>query len=220
MSLLPPSHSPVFLPDELIAEVLSWIAVKPLLRLRCVSKSWKSLISDPTFVKLHLHRSSQNSDSKFVYTHDVYNTGHRSVSFTITSLFENPLINFPNDTYDLNDKDFHHVVGSCNGLLCLFGSSRVNGNIEKWFRFWNPATWAISPRLGSFCDDDPGIPFNFTFGCDKSNNTYKVVAFKSTKVRVFSLQDNTWRNIQNPPEVSYCSMKAVYLSGTVNWLTV
>ncbi|CAL5191943.1 unnamed protein product [Lathyrus oleraceus] len=232
MSLLPPSHSlptpnapplPVFLPSELIAEVLSWFTVKPLMRLMCVSKSWKSLISDPTFVKLHLHRSSQNADFTFAYTDGLYNSGCRSVSFTLIRPFENSpiIINLPKDPYhQLNDKDIRYVVGSCNGLLCLLGSSRVNAKTEKWFRFWNPATRTMSPRLGSSCDNDPGIPFDYTFGCDKSNNTYKVVAIMRKTVRIFSLQDNVWRNIQDPPEHSYCLMKAVYLRGSVNWLII
>lgn len=232
MSLLPLSHSlptpnapplPVFLPSELIAEVLSWFTVKPLMRLMCVSKSWKSLISDPTFVKLHLHRSSQNADLTFAYTDGLYNSGCRSVSFTVIRSFENSpiIINLPKDPYhQLNDKDIRYVVGSCNGLLCLLGSSRVNAKTEKWFRFWNPATRTMSPRLGSFCDNNPGIPFDFTFGCDKSNNTYKVVAIMRKTVRIFSLQDNVWRNIQDPPEHSYCLRKAVYLCGSVNWLVI
>ncbi|AES75965.1 F-box protein interaction domain protein [Medicago truncatula] len=51
----------VYLPDELIAEVLSFLPVKSLLRLKLVSKSWINLISDPIFVKLHLHRFSRKS---------------------------------------------------------------------------------------------------------------------------------------------------------------
>ena len=49
----------VFLPDELITEVLSFLPVRSLMRLKCVCKSWKTLISDSTFVKLHLKRSAR-----------------------------------------------------------------------------------------------------------------------------------------------------------------
>ncbi|AES88333.1 F-box-like protein [Medicago truncatula] len=42
----------VFLPDELVTEVLSFFDVKFLMQMRCVCKSWKSIISNPNFVIL------------------------------------------------------------------------------------------------------------------------------------------------------------------------
>lgn len=228
MNLLHPSHSrrrtpnaslsPTFIPNELVTDVLSHLTVKPLLRLRCVCKSWNSLISDPTFVKLHLHRSSQNAYYTLVSGIDFI-----VASFRFDPLFKNSPIIFklPKDPYyQSNNNEFQNVVGSCNGLICLVGSSRVNENIECWFRIWNPATRTLSRRLGSFRDDLSTTRYNFTFGFDKSNNTYKVVAL-TRKIRVFTLQDNAWRNIQNPPEVHYYAMaKLVYLSGSVNWLAI
>ncbi|KAI5440943.1 hypothetical protein KIW84_010421 [Lathyrus oleraceus] len=64
------SPSPVTaVPDELIAEVLSLLKVKSLLRLKCVSKSWNKLISDPFFVKIHFHKSSLNTDLTLFSAH-------------------------------------------------------------------------------------------------------------------------------------------------------
>ncbi|CAL1366072.1 unnamed protein product [Linum trigynum] len=42
------------LPPDLIAEILTWLPVVSLLRFRCVSKWFKTLISSPDFVKAHL----------------------------------------------------------------------------------------------------------------------------------------------------------------------
>jgi len=39
-------------------EVLSFLSVKYLMHFKCVCKSWKTIISDPTFVKLHLKIST------------------------------------------------------------------------------------------------------------------------------------------------------------------
>ncbi|XP_058761559.1 F-box/kelch-repeat protein At3g23880-like [Vicia villosa] len=246
MSIVTPSPSrrkhkasppPVFIPDELIAEVLSWMTVKSLMRLRCVCKSWNSLISDPTFVKLHLNRSSQNTyitlvdDDNFLVARIAY-----------FPLFNKSLNSFPppKDAYfqlkeneyffqnNKKDNEFYFVVGSCNGLLCLLGHSTDHEYdheyeyVEKlWFQIWNPATKTVSPRL-CFCsswDDEDSIiqPFSFTFGCDESTNTYKVVEMMKTKVRVFNLRSNTWRYIQYYP--MYLNQdSAVYLRGSINWL--
>ncbi|XP_045797824.1 F-box protein CPR1-like [Trifolium pratense] len=51
----------VFLSDDLIVQVLSLLTIKSLMRFKSVSKQWKTLISDPTFVKLHLHVEHQKN---------------------------------------------------------------------------------------------------------------------------------------------------------------
>jgi len=227
MNLLPPSQSQVFLPDELIAEVLSFLSVKSLMRLKCVSKSWKYLISEPSFAKLHLNRTTQDAVHTIV-SYDAYFSTCTDVSFTVFHLLKNPpiIINLPKDPYhQLNDKDCHYIVGSCNGLLCLFGRNEYRadkgGYREKWLRLWNPATRTISKKFD--CDDGLGSPFHFTFGYDNSTETYKVVYFtpNTTNVRVFSLGVNVWRNIQNSPMIHHHGrMKVVHVRGSVNWLAI
>ncbi|KAI8566692.1 hypothetical protein RHMOL_Rhmol02G0062000 [Rhododendron molle] len=53
------------LPNEINVEILLRLPVKSLLRFRCACKSWRSLISDPKFVKTHLSLASSNIG----YTH-------------------------------------------------------------------------------------------------------------------------------------------------------
>ncbi|MCI29866.1 F-box protein, partial [Trifolium medium] len=111
---------------------------------------------------------------------------------------ENRSITFPDDPYyRLIDKDCRHVVGSCNGLVCLLGYSLAeDGHTETWFRFWNPATRTISVKLGYFPDDMyQSKSWRFMFGYDNSTDTYKVVALHlvndlTTEVRVLSFGDN------------------------------
>ncbi|XP_058756983.1 F-box/kelch-repeat protein At3g06240-like [Vicia villosa] len=220
MNLLPPnfSPSPVFLPEELVVEVLSFLPVKSLLRLRCVSKSWKSFISDPTFVKRHLNRSALNADFTLV-------SSWNEVSFTTFCLLENPPIitTLPNGHYrQLNDKYDFYIVGSCNGLLCLLADSCILGNTDKHIRVWNPATRTISEKLGYSYQTDLCYPLSLTFGYDDSTDTYKVVHFipDTTMVRVFSLGHNVWRKIQNSPLDHDFRMDVVNLSGSFNWLAV
>ncbi|RHN46105.1 putative F-box domain-containing protein [Medicago truncatula] len=227
MNLLPPSQLQVFLPGELIVEVLSFLPVKSLMRLKCVSKSWKYLISEPSFAKLHLNRTTQDAVSTIV-SNNIYSRTGTEMSFTVFRLLENPpiIINLPRDPYyPLNDKAFRYIVGSCNGLLCLFGGTGYRedngGYRENWLRFWNPATRIISEKFHG--DDGLGFPCNYTFGYDNSTETYKVVYFtrKTTNVRVFSLGVNVWRNIQDSHMIHHHrQMKVMHVRGSVNWLAI
>lgn len=43
----------VSLPEDIIFDVLARLPVKMLCQLRCVSKTWRALISDPAFIAAH-----------------------------------------------------------------------------------------------------------------------------------------------------------------------
>ncbi|CAL8152179.1 unnamed protein product [Prunus armeniaca] len=49
-------------PSDIMFEILSRLPVKLLCRFRSVSKSWRSLIADPDFVKMHLNKAIENED--------------------------------------------------------------------------------------------------------------------------------------------------------------
>ncbi|KAK2411271.1 F-box/kelch-repeat protein [Trifolium repens] len=48
-------------PEEIMLEIISWLPVKHVMRLRCVNKFFNTLIFDPHFVQIHLNKSTQNS---------------------------------------------------------------------------------------------------------------------------------------------------------------
>jgi F-box interacting protein len=237
-----PSSPSAILPDDLIVEILSLLKVKPLMKMKCVSKSWNTLISDPKFVKMHLNQSSQNSLSYVVSSkNSIQDDDYSFIPFSVNDLMENRSFTFPDDPYyQLADKDGCQVVGSCNGLVCLLGYSLAeDGHKKTCFRFWNPATRTISDKLGYFREDMNLKFWKFTFGYDNSTDTYKVVALHwgykfiaeeiqvTKELRVFSFGNNIWGNIQSfsamPLQFVYSSSKefcGVNLNGTVNWLAV
>jgi len=178
------SPSLVVLPNDLISEVLSFLDVKFLVRLRCVSKSWKILISDPAFVKLHIKRSPSRNPLFTLITHhiteipgespygsnDEWDLDYCIVPCPIHCLIENPSFSLSvDDYYHLNDKGCSRIVGSCNGLICLAGDSFTSGFQEYWFRLWNLATRTTSKKIGYFCNlGDSRL--SFMFGCDNTRH--------------------------------------------------
>jgi len=121
--------SPEFIPDEYITDFLSLLPVKFVLQFRCLIKWQDSLISSPTFVKLHLTRSARNAYLTLVSTSD-----DNVISFTVFRFLQNHpfFFNISEDPYyDLEDKTCLNIVGSCNGLFWLFGLSFIV-NFDIW----------------------------------------------------------------------------------------
>ncbi|GAU30918.1 hypothetical protein TSUD_143660 [Trifolium subterraneum] len=227
--------SPVIIPTELIALILSFLPVKIISKFRCVSKSWKKLISDPSFIQMHLQKSS-SLNPNFIFKPFVYEYPFNTiVSLPISRLLHNqPSITLSGHTYRnlLKDDENCFVVGSCNGLICLRFESHSTKHVNFSFRIWNPATGTISEKLGFLRENKPilGI-FKFTFGCDVLTGTYKLVWLHSvqirgiwkTNVRVYSLGGNgdgddkcCWRNIST----RFICGDGVHLNGTITWLTL
>ncbi|WJZ85908.1 hypothetical protein VitviT2T_005418 [Vitis vinifera] len=44
---------PITIPLDLIIEILTKLPIKSLIRFQCISKLWRSMISDPSFIDLH-----------------------------------------------------------------------------------------------------------------------------------------------------------------------
>ncbi|AES87586.1 F-box protein interaction domain protein [Medicago truncatula] len=188
-----PQSVAVVLPGELVAEVLSFLAVKSLMRFRCVNKFFNTLISDPHFVQMHLKNSAQN-----------------------------PHLDYRR----------WRVIGSCNGLICLFDlyyKLTSDHSSSRHLCLWNPATRTQSEFvLASSHKYD-----EFSFGYDNLRGTYKVVVYHIehddvgdaiSEMKIFSLSDNYLINIQCFPAVVPVSFlfssRRRHLSGTINWLVV
>ena len=166
----------VFIPNELIAEILSFLNVKTISRFRCACKSWNTLISDPTFIKMHLMKSSQISH--YILTPLPYYPMRNVVSFPISPSVENPPMTFGgNSCHKLKDGNCQ-IVGFCNGLICLLFFDYISKTQTKyWFCLWNPAMRTISENFGVFIYWPSLLSVvKFSFGCDCLTGTYKVVA--------------------------------------------
>jgi hypothetical protein len=238
-----------FIPEELTAEILTYLDVKTIARLKCVNKSWNALISNPTFVEKHLNKSSQNPHLTVLYKYD---KDYSLVPIPVRRLLENPSITIQKDTSH-NLEFWYEVTGSCNGLICLVSDHVYARQHHYRCSFWNPSTGKTYQDLVVLRHDLPRdyvnrprdyfnphscCRFMFTFGYDDSTRTYKVVAYHvkgekknkasgDSEVKVFSVGDgdNCWRNIQSFPVIPLDwhynpYTRANHLNGTINWLSL
>jgi F-box interacting protein len=227
-------HEPLLptLPSDVIPEILCRLPVKFLLRFRCVSKSWKSLISDPKFIKKQLCVSATRNVHFLEYTHE--SGRYILTSYPLDSIFTNITSNFTRCTqseYYSNHFDgdcfygsFYCFIGSCNGIVCIADDHK--GLVI----LWNPSTRKFK-ELPIF--EKPYLfhqthLMTFGFGYDSSKNNYKVVVVllyegalgEETQVKVHTLGTNIWRTIQKYPfsGVYVPVMKGEFVSGKINWL--
>ncbi|XP_057434363.1 F-box/kelch-repeat protein At3g23880-like [Lotus japonicus] len=172
----PPLPLPI-VPDELIWEILLFLPVKSLMRLRCVYKSWKLIISDSHFVKLHLRRSLENSSADIAHIKllsEVHAYNQPYVSYYYVPLLFSP--QYP-------ESHRFHPIGKCFNLLGVCNGLVSFKNSWNQVCFWNPAIrlWSqISPPLPMQHKEQeqeyPDDQTTFGFGYDGVNDTYKVVA--------------------------------------------
>ncbi|AES79025.1 F-box protein interaction domain protein [Medicago truncatula] len=225
-----PSAVVIFLPDDVIIEFLTFLEVKDLIRMKCVCKSWNTIISDPIFAKTHLKKKKRTKKPHLAFLSDKSEGSGDCRAVPISRLLQEMKKSSSNLTHDdlpyyyrFNYKNYSDIVGSCNGLVCLLGCSFTDSHyVEKSLSFWNPATRTKSDTLVSFRSyfKRPYREFcKFALGYDNSTDTFKgvlltsitdgnLVAIGKTAARVFTLggdnnnnNANAWRVIQYFPVV-------------------
>ncbi|GMN69736.1 hypothetical protein TIFTF001_038782 [Ficus carica] len=150
--------------EDVMLKILQQLPVKSLLRFKCVSKSWYNVINSPTFIAMHHHRSESDYTTKDHKDHFVSLFGHQSsICFFSYDTFEfslNLSVDYPCRRHSLVS-----IVGSCNGLLCLWDT--------EYHYLMNPATRDVK-RLAK----EPALPHNmhlaYGFGFDPKAETYKL----------------------------------------------
>ncbi|KAL6143375.1 hypothetical protein ACLB2K_054070 [Fragaria x ananassa] len=229
------------LPADIIVEILARLTVKSLCRFRCVSKPWRSLISNTKFIALHDRKALED---KHVYL------GRRRVIFTVPisqfycfySLDLDEFLTRADDHdglvmatkldfvhQELSADDFWNPhIYACNNLLLLY-------NVNSGWHLVNPATreirkvaetpswWMIR---GQF---EPRISMINGFGFDCSTNEYKVVMglsffkkkdddIEGVMFSVYTLETDSWRTIEYL--FPYCPQNSpgFFLNGAVHWL--
>lgn len=189
------------LPEEIIQDILLRLPVKSLLKSRCVSKSWLSLISSPQFVKTHLKLSAENADYAnhriiFTFTNPCFNLKQCSVS----SLMFKPRTVTSNIDYP-NKSPYKAVwvVGSCNGIICVAID-------EKDIFLWNPSTRKSKELPPVGVEMKQGFYYMWGFGFSESDDDYKVVGVfcaygngcvLESMVMIYSLRTDSWKRIED-----------------------
>ncbi|XP_045821594.1 F-box/kelch-repeat protein At3g23880-like [Trifolium pratense] len=207
-------NKPLYLPSELVIQILVRLPVKSLICFKCVCKSWFSLISDPNFANSHFQLTA-------THTHRILSISPFSLK-TQSIDFESSL-NHKSTSRNLNwlrRSSYLKIKGSCRGFLLLTASSKLY--------LWNPSTGFHRQIPASpFYSDTLLFNFNllYGFGYEQSRDDYLLVSLSydvnhaSSQLEFFSLRDNTWKDIEGTGYPHYLDPKPVSLiNGAIHWL--
>ncbi|GFP90674.1 F-box/kelch-repeat protein at3g06240 [Phtheirospermum japonicum] len=226
------------MPAEIITEILLRLPVKSLVRFKSVSKEWLSLISSSRFVKAHLKTSTTKNDVKLIFG-PTTNNNQDLFTGSINSMIEVSVF-IGGCVYSVDDEIFpfldsvwfdsliaepdaeKRIVGSCNGLVCLSLSRHTVILV-------NPAT-RISRILPNSSPNNFYLAFkyydiSYSLGYDEIHSDYKVVEIMHfshsyvfwTRVKVYSMRTNSWKDLMNWPGGDTCSRSGKFLNGSLHW---
>ncbi|XP_055823479.1 F-box protein At3g07870-like [Solanum dulcamara] len=208
------------LSSEIVIDILSRLPIKSLVKCRCICKSWLHLTQELHLIDTHLSISSKNEifyglilkSSIPIHT----TCWHSKLSFVQRDGTDDyKCVNFNFSLPLLNN---YEIMGSCNGLLCLFDP------IVKYLtHMLNPCTGEFVFLPNPIRDLEDPVSVVVGFGFLPKRNVYKVVEIVYYKraivdddndglrsnVYVYTIGDDSWRCIGSAPY----SLRDKYFSG-------
>ncbi|THG21162.1 hypothetical protein TEA_011496 [Camellia sinensis var. sinensis] len=211
------------LPQEVVFDILARLLVKSLLQMRCVCKSWNSLINSPNFITSHTNQTLANNNNELVLLRhhtdgkDQFTVHCNNNTFNECTTFDCPFTNWT--------KYYLRVVGLCDGLVCL-------SSYDQTTILWNPSIKRCLnlPTPHITYKSHSSYTFILGFGFDSLTNGFKVVRLVyfhknfgyrlPVEVDVYMLSIGTWRTV-NTVTPSYNLMQCVshaFVNRACHWI--
>ncbi|CAN1760164.1 F-box/kelch-repeat protein At3g06240 [Linum perenne] len=183
------TRSATYLTEDIVINILLWLPIASCIaRFRCVCRSWRTLLSDPNFVRKILF-SQKSDDQKSM---QILFSGARDssdqyyvppLSYSVYS-FETlqPIVGDLVSTL-IQANGYSVVEGCCDGIFCIKETTRnSNGDFVHNILLWNPATseTKIIPACPFHPSHSSDIALSLRvdrigFGYDPKTSDYKVV---------------------------------------------
>ncbi|XP_010493395.1 PREDICTED: F-box/LRR-repeat/kelch-repeat protein At1g09650-like [Camelina sativa] len=223
------------LPHDCVERILERLGVDSLMRLKGVSKQWKSTIESPFFQRRQLTHGQQsrgNPDVLMVslYPDDIRDPVVESLSRLVLGSSSSVSIPTP---WDADNTQFLVPYNSCDGLVCLYHHTESGFVVNPTTRWYRPLPLCKLQQLmfdlgRSFYDLHYVVP-SLGFGKDKITGTYKPVWLynsseigrdNATTCEVFDFSTNSWRYVSpaSPYRIFGCP-DPVYVDGSLHWFT-
>ncbi|XP_050238028.1 F-box protein At3g07870-like [Mercurialis annua] len=236
-----------FISDEVIENIFLKLPAESILRFRCISKYWHSVLSSPRFAASHRHLNPNQyclalveDDSINIVQYVGLQQNDPVAVFTKKLSFPPTQQIFPMSWRDNSSSRLFVYSGwktdlfcSCNGILCIDMIGNLHNDETSVYMsdhvtvLWNPCTNAFRelPKSGGYPKAaTDGILAYLGFVYDSSNNDYKVIKVERyfqdhlrSAIDLFSLKSNTWTSIADDIPYEICD-EAIVINEGMYWL--
>ncbi|XP_050245787.1 F-box protein CPR1-like isoform X3 [Quercus robur] len=219
------------LPDEILTNIFVFLPIKSIIICTSVSKAWKSLIKNPTFISTHLHHSLNKNQNLLFFRLRSQNQkefyalhNEDDADFTQHARFD---FHAP----DLYPHNRHcRVVGTCNGLLFLSSVFHADNSLC----LWNPCVGKLLKLPSPNFTDATHGRFHASngFGFDPKTKDYKVIRVVTLleslgleknrpQVEIYTLSTGQWRMLRTdlaPICALFQHDPQTFINGALHWV--
>ncbi|KAK8961432.1 F-box protein [Platanthera guangdongensis] len=203
----------VYIPGDIVSEILLRLPARSLGKYRCVCKSWLSITSNTAFVRANAQLNRITRPSVIVgeltkrtkLCLDFGNANSEPASIDLRE-YQQPTKTIPNHSY---------ATATCDGLVCVMRIT--HGTLIQFFVI-NPLTGQSisSPKERYHSTSRPGFYFH------RSTSKYRLIRVAGTSTmgasEVLVVGESSWRPIPgNLPAILNCS-NPLDLNGNIYWL--
>ncbi|KAH0742751.1 hypothetical protein KY290_030744 [Solanum tuberosum] len=182
---------------DVAMEIISRLSVRSLLRFKCVSKLWMTLISDPYFSKKHLNHARNDGSSQKILVH-IWYPRYDEFSLYCSSLSSVQQIEHVQKLdFPCNDKPWRYSLYCCCNGMALMGFCNYP---DKHFQLllWNPST-----RESIVLPYPKILPKDYCtwgLGYDSASDDYKIFKIdEKSRSEILALKSGSWRLLDKHP---------------------
>ncbi|KAJ9536588.1 hypothetical protein OSB04_un000237 [Centaurea solstitialis] len=220
------------LPTELTIDILSRLPVKTIIHCKLVCKKWRDLVSESSFVNLHLSRSPRG----LLIHHDARYLGDRYIDPGILKWVEiedkvdhhhDPSMSFNLNLAHILQNSAIGLKGSINGLILLW-----QARPSRYLKFdnvyiCNPVTREIMILPGQRNYILGYTTIVYGFGVGSVTGEYKVVRTfpklfdlddDEIQAEVYTLGTGQWRSLGGPPYQLTGPFGGTFLNDHCHWI--
>ncbi|CAN1178936.1 Putative F-box protein At3g16210, partial [Linum perenne] len=185
------NSSATYLDEDILINILQWLPIASCIaRFRCVCRSWRTLLSDPIFIRKIIFSQTSDDKKKLKVLISDTRLQPQGILPLLCSVYSYETLRPITDQEELHVSLVAEggccrgrVVGCCDGIFCVAGTTRdANGNYLHGMILWNPITSEkkiIPPGPSHPCHSSHGALMicaeRIGFGYDPKTKDYKIV---------------------------------------------